>query len=145
MKDPLLVVCPDCQGVNRVPQARMREHPVCGVCRQPLFTAQPVALDGKTFERHITRNSIPVLVDFWAPWCGPCHMMAPAYEQLAARLEPAVRVAKLDTEANPTLAGQYGIRSIPTLILFSQGREKDRRSGAMGLEALMSWVQPLLA
>lgn len=145
MKDRLLIVCPSCGVANRVPQERLREHPICGGCRQALFTGHPLELDTPAFERHLSRNDIPVLVDFWAPWCAPCRTMAPAYEQAAARLEPQVRVAKLNTESQPSIAGRYGIRSIPTLVLFASGREKARRSGAMGLDALLSWVRPHLS
>ena len=138
------IVCPHCDAVNRVPEARLTEHPVCGKCSQPLFNAHPVALTQSSFGKAITRNDIPVLVDFWAPWCGPCKMMAPQFEQAAKTLEPHIRLAKVDTEAEQMLGAQYGIRSIPTLALFKGGKEVARQAGAMGATDIVRWVQSRL-
>ncbi|MDZ7583257.1 MAG: thioredoxin TrxC [Thiobacillus sp.] len=141
MSDYQHIVCPHCQAVNRVPAARLAQNPKCGQCHQPLFSGHPVALTAATFARHIQRSDIPVLVDFWAPWCGPCKMMAPQFEQAARLLEPRVRLAKVDTEAEQQLGAQFAIRSIPTLALFSGGREIARQPGAMGAQELVRWVE----
>lgn len=141
MSDALHLVCPHCDGINRVPAARLGDHPICGQCKQPLFTGEPLALSQQNFDRHLTRNDLPVVVDFWAPWCGPCRMMAPIFAQAAGRLEPRFRLVKVDTEAAPTLASRYGIRSIPTLAIFRQGREVARQAGAMDLNQLLRWVE----
>jgi len=142
MSDSRHIVCPHCHTTNRVQTDDLDNEPDCGKCHQPLFTAHPVELDEASFERHISRNEIPVLVDFWAPWCGPCRMMAPAYEQAAAQLEPQVRVAKVNTEEAQSLGARYNIRSIPTLALFQGGREVARQAGAMRSAAdIARWVQ----
>ena len=141
MTDSLHIVCPHCDAVNRIPAARLEDKPNCGKCHRPLFDAHPVALTAASFDRHVGRSDIPVLVDFWAPWCGPCKMMAPQFEQAAARLEPRFRLAKVDTEAEQALGARFGIRSIPTLALFRGGREVARQPGAMGAADIERWVQ----
>ncbi|NMM28113.1 MAG: thioredoxin TrxC [Glaciimonas sp.] len=141
MSDSLHIVCPHCDAVNRVPADKLNAQPTCGKCQKPLFAAQPLELDSARFIRHITRNQIPVLVDFWAPWCGPCRTMAPSYAQAAQLLEPAIRVVKLDTEQAQELAAQYAIRSIPTLALFKNGREVARQAGAMDAAGIVAWTQ----
>ncbi|PTR07101.1 thioredoxin [Nitrosospira sp. Nsp5] len=140
MSDSLHLVCPHCQAINRVPVARLDQQPNCGQCHQPLFTGHPVELTAPTFGRQLERNDIPVLVDFWAPWCGPCQMMAPAFVQAAGILEPHVRLTKVNTEAEPALGAQYHIRSIPTLALFRNGREVARQSGGMTAQDIVRWV-----
>jgi thioredoxin 2 len=132
------VVCPHCQAVNRLREPG-EGKPNCGACKRALFEG-PVALTATTFDSHVARSGIPVLVDFWAPWCGPCKMMAPHFEQAASMLEPGVRFAKVDTEAEPALAERFGIRSIPTLALFRDGREVARQAGAMGSADIARWV-----
>ncbi|MDF1583290.1 MAG: thioredoxin TrxC [Methyloprofundus sp.] len=140
MSDSYHIVCPHCQSINRILIQRMNDHPVCGRCKKPLFTQHPIELTATTFARHISRNDIPVLVDFWAPWCGPCKMMAPAFAQAAEQLEPRIRLAKVNTEVEQTLAGQYNIRSIPTLALFKNAKEVARQAGAMAKADIIRWV-----
>ncbi|MEW7979164.1 MAG: thioredoxin TrxC [Candidatus Sedimenticola endophacoides] len=140
MSESLHIVCPYCDAVNRIPAARLNEQPKCGKCHRQLFDSHPIKLGGTNFQKHVSRNDIPVVVDFWAPWCGPCKMMAPAFEQAAAQLEPRVRLAKVNTEAEQMLGAQYGIRSIPTLAMFHGGREIARQPGAMGAADIIRWV-----
>jgi thioredoxin 2 len=139
--DSLHVVCGQCHTTNRVPRARLGDHANCGSCKAPLFAGHPIALDGASFERHVGSSDLPVAVDFWAPWCGPCRAMAPAWEQAAARLTPQVRLANLDTEAEPGIAQRFGIRSIPTIVLFRNGREVARQSGALSLPQILRWIE----
>ncbi len=141
MNDSLHIVCPNCEGTNRLPASRLGDNPRCGKCKQRLFTQAPVEMKQGSFHKHIGRTDIPVVVDFWAPWCGPCKGMAPAFQEAAARLEPRVRLVKVNTENEPMLASEYGIRSIPTLVIFKRGAEIARQTGAMDLNRLLSWVQ----
>jgi thioredoxin 2 len=140
MSDKRHIVCQHCNGVVGVPAARLRDAPRCPSCHTSLFDGHPVELTSQTFDRHVQRNDVPVVVDFWAPWCGPCRMMAPAFEEAARRMEPAARFAKLNTEVAQDVAARYGIRSIPTLIVFKDGKESLRQSGAMGADALAHWI-----
>ncbi|MDD5268963.1 MAG: thioredoxin TrxC [Methylococcales bacterium] len=140
----LHLVCPHCHAINRIPSERLAQHPRCGQCKGALFGGHPVELTGDSFQRHLSRNDIPVVVDFWAAWCGPCKMMAPAYAQAAVKLEPRARLAKLNTEQEQGIAGQFNIRSIPTLIIFKGGKEIARQSGALSAEDIIQWVSRYL-
>ena len=135
------VVCPECGGVNRVPVERLGAGGKCGRCRSPLFSGKSLAVAVGAFQTHLQRSDLPLLVDFWAPWCGPCRMMAPAFEQAAGMLEPDVRLLKVNTEEEQTLGAQFGIRSIPTMVLFGGGRELTRMSGALDAQGIVRWTR----
>ena len=141
MSNSLHIVCPNCNSTNSVPADRLGAHPICGKCKDSIFHARPVELRASNFQKHILKSHIPIVVDFWAAWCGPCKMMAPVFQQAAAQLEPAVRLAKVNTEQEQSLAAQYEIRSIPTLVLFRGGIEIARQPGAMDLSGLIQWVR----
>ena len=140
MNDSLHIVCPHCHTTNRVRRENLAQAPDCGSCHQPLFVGHSLALDDSNFDRHIARNQIPVLVDFWAPWCAPCRQMAPAFEQAAAQLEPRVRLVKVNTELAQQLGARLNIRSIPTLALFANGVEVARQAGAIGAADIVRWT-----
>lgn len=137
----MLIVCPSCNTTNRVPDERLGQLPTCGRCAGALFQAKPLLLTAANFDAQLSRGELPLVIDFWAPWCGPCLSMAPNFERAAAELEPRLRLAKLDTEAEPALASRFNIRSIPTLIAFKNGHETARQSGALPWPALLQWLR----
>ena len=142
---PMLVACPHCGAMNRLPRTRLGEAPNCGRCHRAVFVGKPVALTAADFDTHALRSELPLLVDFWAPWCGPCRTMAPQFELAAKSLEPQIRLAKVDTEADPALGARFGIRSIPTLVLLHAGREIARQSGVIGAEGIVRWTRAQLS
>jgi thioredoxin 2 len=139
----LIVVCPHCHAANRLPAERLADGGTCGKCKQTLFSGSPVELTAAQFDSHINRSDLPVVVDFWAPWCGPCRMMAPAFAQAAQQLEPRYRLVKVNTEEEQALAARFNIRSIPTLAVFRHGQELARQAGAMDASNLVRWIQSI--
>ena len=144
MSTPLTVPCPHCSALNRVPAERLAEHPVCGRCKQALFAGKPIELTAANFDAVAGRGDLPVLIDFWATWCGPCQGFAPVFAEAARQFEPRLRLAKVDTDAQPQLSQRFGIRSIPTLLLLKDGRESARQSGALSAAQLRQFVDDSL-
>lgn len=140
MQEPVHIVCPHCAATNRVPADRLHDAPTCGKCHRALFDGHPAELDENAFNRLVAHNDQPVVVDFWAPWCGPCRAMAPEFQKAAAALEPAVRLVKINTEEKQALGARFHIRSIPTMVIFRGGREVARQSGAMSATDITRWV-----
>ncbi len=141
MSESFHVVCPHCNAVNRIAAGRPATEAICGACKKPLFSGEPIALTAANFDKHLERNDIPVVVDFWAPWCGPCRGMAPIFARAAKELEPRVRFAKVNVDEEPSIAGRYGIRGIPTLIVFDHGKVVKQQAGLIDIEFLRRLVQ----
>jgi thioredoxin 2 len=144
MSERVNIVCGQCDSIVGVPAERLEQRPRCPKCHVALFSGHPVELQDENFDRHVTRTDVPVVVDFWAPWCGPCRAMAPHYEHAAQRMEPQLRFAKVNSDAAQQVSARFGIRSIPTLIVFRNGSEVARHSGAMDTPGLMRWLQQSL-
>lgn len=140
MSEALHIACPHCDTLNRVPRARLAAGGRCGECHQPLFEGRPLVLDAARFERQLEKSDVPLLIDFWAPWCGPCRVMAPEFERAASRLEPRMRLVKINIDENPAAAQRFAVHSIPTLLLALHGRELARTAGAMPASQLESWA-----
>jgi thioredoxin 2 len=145
VSDTVHLVCGHCDSVVRVPADRLGDDPRCPKCHAALIEAHPIDLKTANFDRHVGRSDLPVVVDFWAPWCGPCLGMAPAYEEASRRLGSRARFAKVNSDEEPSLSARFGIRGIPTLIVFRGGREVARQSGAMDLGTLMGWLGTAIA
>ena len=145
MTENLHLVCPHCNATNRAPKNKLRDEPDCGKCQQPLLAAHPDNLGQSAFEAQLLKSDLPLVVDFWAPWCGPCRMMAPAFERVSKDLHGQARFVKVNTEVEQSLAAPYNIRSIPTLAVFSGGRELVRQAGAMSATDLARWVNAALS
>jgi len=144
MTDKKHIVCIHCGATNRIAKLRLTDKPLCGKCKMKLFTGSPIELNDQNFSKVINKSDIPILVDFWAEWCGPCKMMAPAFAEASSQLEPNVILAKLNTEQAQQSAAQFGIRSIPCLILFKGGKEFSRKTGAMSAPQIIQWSQSLI-
>lgn len=141
MTDMIHIICPSCQAKNRIPVGKLGAKPNCGACKAPLFPDAPFELDEAKLNKHLKGDEVPLLVDFWAPWCGPCRSMAPMFADAARQMSPQVRFAKLDTEKHQNVGGRFQIRGIPLIILFDKGQEIARQAGAMNAGQIVQWVR----